>query len=158
MKNNKSVKASFAAKFFSGIVFVLSAFITIFSFVCIIFLTSFGAFDSSKEAAINSMRDSLYNQVIQNYCNDALELCVFDEKDVFPTPDKIDFSGKKVPASVFSSYSCGSNAEWSVLPVKGNIEERAIHLAQYIVENRTTVRSAAAKFGISKSTVHMVIY
>lgn len=82
MKNNKSVKASFAAKFFSGIVFVLSSFITIFSFVCIIFLTSFGAFDSSKEAAINSMRDSLYNQVIQNYCNDALELCVFDEKDV----------------------------------------------------------------------------
>ena len=82
MKNNKSVKASFAAKFFSGIVFVLSAFITIFSFVCIIFLTSFGAFDSSKEAAINSMRDSLYNQVIQNYCNDAIELCVFDEKDV----------------------------------------------------------------------------
>lgn len=82
MKNNKSVKASFAAKFFSGIVFVLSAFITIFSFVCIIFLTSFGAFDSSKEAAINSMRDNLYNQVIQNYCNDAIELCVFDEKDV----------------------------------------------------------------------------
>ena len=82
MKNNKSVKASFAAKFFSGIVFVLSAFITIFSFVCILFLTSFGAFDSSKEAAINSMRDSLYNQVIQNYCNDAIELCVFDEKDV----------------------------------------------------------------------------
>ena len=82
MKNNKSVKASFAAKFFSGIIFVLSAFITIFSFVCIIFLTSFGAFDSSKEAAINSMRDSLYNQVIQNYCNDAIELCVFDEKDV----------------------------------------------------------------------------
>lgn len=82
MKNNKSMKASFAAKFFSGIVFVLSAFITIFSFICIIFLTSFGAFDSSKEAAINSMRDSLYNQVIQNYCNDAIELCVFDEKDV----------------------------------------------------------------------------
>ena len=41
-----------------------------------------------------------------------------------------------------------------MLPVKGNIEERAIQLAQYIVENRTTVRSAAAKFGISKSTVH----
>ena len=44
------------------------------------------------------------------------------------------------------------------MPVKGNIEERAVELAQYIVENRTTVRSAAAKFGISKSTVHMVIY
>lgn len=44
------------------------------------------------------------------------------------------------------------------MPVKGNIEERAVELAQYIIENRTTVRAAAAKFGISKSTVHMVIY
>ena len=48
--------------------------------------------------------------------------------------------------------------EQGVLPVKGNIEERAVELAQYIIENRTTVRAAAAKFGISKSTVHMVIY
>ena len=42
--------------------------------------------------------------------------------------------------------------------MKGNIEERAVALAQYIIENRTTVRAAAGKFGISKSTVHMVIY
>lgn len=34
------------------------------------------------------------------------------------------------------------------------MEERAVQLAQYIIENRATVRSAAAKFGISKSTVH----
>ena len=34
------------------------------------------------------------------------------------------------------------------------MEERAERLAQYIVENRTTVRAAAQKFGISKSTVH----
>ena len=38
--------------------------------------------------------------------------------------------------------------------MKGNIEERACALAQYIIENRTTVRDAARKFGISKSTVH----
>ena len=38
--------------------------------------------------------------------------------------------------------------------MKGNIEERACELAAYIVENRTTVRDAAKKFGISKSTVH----
>ena len=38
--------------------------------------------------------------------------------------------------------------------MKGNIEERAVELAQYIIENRATVRSAAAKFGLSKSTVH----
>ena len=34
------------------------------------------------------------------------------------------------------------------------MEERAERLAQYILENRTTVRAAAQKFGISKSTVH----
>ena len=38
--------------------------------------------------------------------------------------------------------------------MKGNIEERAERLALYIIENRTTVRAAAAQFGISKSTVH----
>lgn len=38
--------------------------------------------------------------------------------------------------------------------MKGNIEERACELAAYIIENRTTVREAARRFGISKSTVH----
>ena len=38
--------------------------------------------------------------------------------------------------------------------LKGNMEERAERLAQYIIENQTTVRAAARKFGISKSTVH----
>ena len=38
--------------------------------------------------------------------------------------------------------------------MKGNIEERACQLALYIIENKTTVRGAARKFGISKSTVH----
>lgn len=38
--------------------------------------------------------------------------------------------------------------------MKGNIEERACELAAYIIENRTTVREAAKKFGVSKSTVH----
>ena len=38
--------------------------------------------------------------------------------------------------------------------MKGNMEERAERLAMYIIENRTTVRAAAQKFGISKSSVH----
>lgn len=38
--------------------------------------------------------------------------------------------------------------------MKGNMEERASALAVYIIENRTTVRAAAKKFGVSKSTVH----
>ena len=36
-----------------------------------------------------------------------------------------------------------------------SIEERAITLAQYIIDSKDTVRGAAKKFGISKSTVHM---
>lgn len=38
--------------------------------------------------------------------------------------------------------------------MKSNIEERACDLAEYIIENKATVRAAAKKFGISKSTVH----
>ena len=34
------------------------------------------------------------------------------------------------------------------------MEERAQRLALYIIENQTTVRVAAGRFGISKSTVH----
>lgn len=34
------------------------------------------------------------------------------------------------------------------------IEERAIELAQYIIDTQDTVRGTAKKFGISKSTVH----
>ena len=38
--------------------------------------------------------------------------------------------------------------------MKGLPEERAILLAEYIIENNATVRCAAKAFGISKSTVH----
>ena len=38
--------------------------------------------------------------------------------------------------------------------MRTNIEERALELAEYIIENRATVRAAARKFGVSKSTVH----
>ena len=34
------------------------------------------------------------------------------------------------------------------------IEERAVDLAHYIIDTGDTVRGAAKKFGISKSTVH----
>lgn len=34
------------------------------------------------------------------------------------------------------------------------IDERAINLAQYIIDSKDTVRGAAKKFCISKSTVH----
>ena len=39
--------------------------------------------------------------------------------------------------------------------MKGSsIEERAIELAHYIIDTGDTVRGAAKKFGVSKSTVH----
>ena len=39
--------------------------------------------------------------------------------------------------------------------MKSNIERRAVELAEYIIENKATVRAAAGHFGVSKSTVHM---
>ena len=38
--------------------------------------------------------------------------------------------------------------------MKDYIEERAISIASYIIENNATVRQTAKQFGISKSTVH----
>ena len=35
-----------------------------------------------------------------------------------------------------------------------SIDKRAIELAHYIIDSKDTVRGAAKKFGISKSTVH----
>ena len=38
--------------------------------------------------------------------------------------------------------------------MKGLVEERAVELGEYIIENNATVRAAARQFHISKSTVH----
>ena len=38
--------------------------------------------------------------------------------------------------------------------MKGYIEERVREIAEYITATGTTVRQAAAEFGVSKSTVH----
>lgn len=41
--------------------------------------------------------------------------------------------------------------------MKDYIEERAVEIGTYIVETNATVRQTAKKFGVSKSTVHMVV-
>ena len=38
--------------------------------------------------------------------------------------------------------------------MRDDIERRACELAVYIIETQSTVRAAAKKFGVSKSTVH----
>ena len=38
--------------------------------------------------------------------------------------------------------------------MKGIVEERAAMFGEYIIESKATVRKAAKKFGISKSTVY----
>ena len=35
-----------------------------------------------------------------------------------------------------------------------SIEQRAVEIAHYIIDSKDTVRGAAKRFGISKSTVH----
>lgn len=38
--------------------------------------------------------------------------------------------------------------------MKDYIQERAVEIAYYIIENRATVRQTAKQFGVSKSTIH----
>lgn len=38
--------------------------------------------------------------------------------------------------------------------MKSYIEQRAVEIGQYIIDNGATVRQTAKKFGVSKSTVH----
>ena len=52
-----------------------------------------------------------------------------------------------------SSYS-EINRVWGVVALHQEIGERARELALYIVEHNTTVRAAAKKYRVSKSTVH----
>ena len=42
--------------------------------------------------------------------------------------------------------------------MKDYIEERAIELAEYIIDNNATVRSTAKIFNVSKSTVHKDVH
>lgn len=39
--------------------------------------------------------------------------------------------------------------------MKDYIEERAVEIAYYIIENQETVRQTAKQFGVSKSTIHI---
>lgn len=41
--------------------------------------------------------------------------------------------------------------------MKPYIEQRAVDVANFIINKNATVRETAKKFGISKSTVHMVV-
>ncbi len=41
--------------------------------------------------------------------------------------------------------------------IEDSVQERCVILGHYIVENNATVRGAAKKFGVSKSTVHQDI-
>lgn len=43
---------------------------------------------------------------------------------------------------------------WGLFSLKEYIEQRAIDLANYIIEHNATVRQAAKEFDVSKSTVH----
>lgn len=48
-------------------------------------------------------------------------------------------------------YKCVLYAE---VFLKAYIEERVLEVAEYIINNKATVRLCAKQFGISKSTVH----
>lgn len=54
----------------------------------------------------------------------------------------------------WESYKTRGQVPWLIDSLKDYIEERAVEIANYIIETRATVRQTAKKFGISKSTVH----
>ena len=59
------------------------------------------------------------------------------------------------PHSLFQDcdrFPPGRRGEWWT--VRTDLETRACDLAMYIIEHDTTVRAAAKRFGVSKSTVH----
>ena len=58
------------------------------------------------------------------------------------TPQILSYTVKKYPGG---------------FPLKDYIEERAIGIANYIIDHNATVRQTAKAFGISKSTVHTVV-
>ena len=46
------------------------------------------------------------------------------------------------------------NSSFRGYSVKDYISERAVRIANYIIQNNATVRQTAQNFGVSKSTVH----
>ena len=54
----------------------------------------------------------------------------------------------------FPCIQLSSKYGFGVVLVKSDIEQRTIELAEYIIETRSTVRAAAKRYGVSKSTVH----
>jgi len=54
----------------------------------------------------------------------------------------------------FVTYRCTEHVNEVMESMKGVVEERAVELGEYILQNNATVRAAAKRFHISKSTVH----
>ncbi len=59
-------------------------------------------------------------------------------------------------AETFISITVGIKHNFNNI-LKEYIEERAIQIANYIIENNAAVRQTAKKFGISKFKVYMVV-
>ena len=53
--------------------------------------------------------------------------------------------------------NCKNNLFGGLFSLKDYIEQRAVDLAIYIIEQGATVRQAAKEFNVSKSTVHAVV-
>ena len=53
----------------------------------------------------------------------------------------------------YRTYILRKHTAWRC-HMRDDLEKRAQELAVFVIENRTTIRAAAQKFGISKSTVH----
>ena len=93
----------------------------------------------------------------RSYFKDKIRLVIRDEKLVIINIRIISTTAN------FACIQCNNNDyKGECVPqvcrdadaMKGYIEERAVEIANYIIENNATVRQTAKQFGISKSTVH----
>ncbi len=69
-------------------------------------------------------------------------------KVILAIPPAYNVTTTKIRGNAFLVYG------WNADTMKSYIEERAVEVAHYIIDNNATVRQAAKQFGISKSTVH----
>ena len=63
-------------------------------------------------------------------------------------------SPRSIPGLLRINWEQSKRQQAGGTTVKGLPEERTIRLAQYMIEENATVRQTAARFGVSKSTVH----
>ena len=91
------------------------------------------------------------------FCDADFALCRVLRWDFWLLQPGSSFFGKRthLPKHIESDLCIDcKNSSFRGYSVKDYISERAVRIANYIIQNNATVRQTAQSFGVSKSTVH----